>query len=422
MTNFLSLVRNILNEADASTPDVASTANTPNVPNDENEESQSAESLSGFLDSKYGALQSLWKTYFASQNFVMCSPSELKNLSYTVTSFKSRSTKTPDAFPDIESTFPLIDLAAMLYENVFKGKKRVEPNKADSTFNEFETRLTFQHKQNSNMKPLDYDPADTWARTVKSAYLSQSKNELGKLRLNEQPKEASIYQIILNLLTIRKNILLPKIAKLNKNVNAEPFIRDIMLKPWNLVTGKYAINDKRVSSLYDGVTVQQLVNVSLACYRLYLQQASLFVDEKNLNEKIKKNETKYNDFMTGTVQWSVQESLNPSFNTLVNFLLKEMVHPDIISSALADVESKKAADKEANKPKMFETGPNTNTFEYNFNNLQIASKQARLDEATNLIEQLENLANYIKTKEGRDILGGMAQIAKGLMFGVAPSR
>lgn len=58
-----------------------------------------------------------------------------------------------------------------------------------------------------------------------------------------------------------------------------------------------------------------------------------------------------------------------------------------------------------------------NKFQYNLSNLEAASKNFEVEQATNLLKQMEKLANYIKTKSSSDTLGRLAQASKGLSFG-----
>lgn len=380
-------------------------------------------------------LKTLWKNF---KNYKFCNEEELNIICANVVSFKPRSTKSPEKFSNIQDTFPLLDLIACLYEQNFKGKYNID--KAPDTYKTFKTRLEELFKTNKYPKPLDYNCLDPWAQSIKTDILSGSKQELGKLRLNDQPKPASIYELVFNLLAIRKKILFPKLTPELKMLNGQAVVDKIMLQPWSIVKGTSPINNEKIRSLYDDLTVREIVDVSLAAYKLFVQQAETFgvaiingIPDENL----------YKAFMgkggAKPVPWSIYQSqeqqtpINASFDQTFELINKQLLgennntdpdynrrmqdaaqQPQNPTQTQTQIENpQQASDTEL---KAFEIKPGE--FVYNFELIQQAKTKFKIVEASNLLKELEGLANYIKTKEQRDILGAINQIVGAMSLGV----
>ena len=260
------------------------TTTTPQPSTNQSEDAevkQEQANLFGFLTSTqtgyYSKLEQIWRSTF-SGIYKFCTPDELNSLCYNVATSLPRATKTPDKFPNLESIYPLLDLIAQLYE--FNFKKGSDNSTAGATYKKVIDNIAKQRGSNKNFKPLDYYAINPWVQSIKSAYLGTAKQELGKLRLEAQDKNSSIYQLIFNLLAIRKKGILPKLTAPIRTISGEGVIKNIMLEPWKLVSNKpYAINDQKLKVVYDDVINRELVNLSLAAYKLYQQQANSLLEK-----------------------------------------------------------------------------------------------------------------------------------------------
>ncbi len=478
MIDFDLMVRNILFEVDVTTttsqPSSTDTNSTP--------EQQEARNLTEFLTLpiNYTELKTLWSNTFNTSLFpFFANETELERVCSNAVVDLPRgggSGKVYTKFNNIESIFPVLDLIGLLYKRNFKSN--LNPQTAPKTYEEFKTKLTEQKQRNKAFKPLDYVPIDAWAQNIKSSYLSIAKDELGKLRLENEPETNSFYQTIFNFLAIRKKALMSRLSNSLRMANGQTVIDDILLKPWNIISGQYAIKDEKLKYVYDQLLVNQMVNLSLACYKLYKQQISTIVgDEKVQKLKLDKDPNYYIKFLgkgqkeAGEVPWPIEDqetnnsyetshepeinasmqvaSFDQAFELLTRELLDERKRgskkrkkypkpqpsssPDPVDNSSTEpnvdsaTASKTASEVEPNEttPEQTNSGENnnlkafeieTNNFVYSLKNLKQASTNFKIEEASELLEQLKMFANYIKTKDSssRDIMGGLTQIAKGL--------
>lgn len=429
MIDFELMVRNVLWE-DApqmgALPPASTTTNPPagtqsNNQNDTNQQSndsnqevteeealkQDTSSIYNFLkDTKHTELKKWWSDNF-NKEYLFCTTQELEVLCKAVTYSESRRTTTPEKFPKIENIYPLLDLIATLYVDVFKGtKKGASASESEQVYNKFKEHLNKQKQAKQNLKPLDYEAISTWARAVKSVVLGKSKTELGKLRLDDY-KNYSFYNVIFNLLAIRKKILFPKLSQGMRMANGAAIVDKILLEPWTITQGTFAINDSKIEALYDKLTVKEMVDVSIAMYKLFIQQS----ENISAAGKIPPDPKTYalfvgkgtNGDFTWTTSASTSTSPTESFNEIYDTLNRQLLSEDEGSS---DQQLNNTSEL---KPFQVEG----NNFKYTLGTLQSASK-AGLVEAQQLLEELERFATYIKTKEGRDIMGSLGKIAQGI--------
>ncbi len=438
MVEFDQMVRNILWEQDGQNAGAQPLATTPTATpatsTDEEDTKQDTSSIFGFLTTgspiPYNDLTTLWQKF---KNYKICTKDELNSLCYNVVSSKPRSTKTPEKFSNIEHIYPLLDLIATLYEQNFKGRTQANVATAPNTFKAFEERLKRQLQTNPNLKPLDYNALDPWAQSIKSALLTTSREELGKLRLSTQNDNSSIYQLIFNLLAIRKKAISPKLPLALKNLSGEGIVNAIMLEPWKLVSGNFAINDEKIKAVYDSTTVSELVSLSLAAYKLYTQQSESLIgtkDDKLYSLFIGKGGVK-------PVPWPIPVPVNASFDQTFELLNKQLlseagqsdvdtrtqaeimrdIRNNVNNSYLARQSSRYRSNANQAEQRAFETAAGSGQFKYDFKSIKEASTKFKIEEATNLLQQLQSFADFIKTKEGRDIVGGVTKIAQGLTLG-----
>jgi len=463
MIDFECIVENILTEAETTESNPVSNQQTqqPSNPTEENKNEDKnkdkdevvGNAISNFLindpSNPYNKLMSIWTKSFGPKGYTMCTKDELNSICYQVSYGSTRGTKAAENFPRIESNYPLLDLCSQLHQQAFKGKTKPDFTLAVKIVDSFIKKLQIQiDKNKGNMKPMDYVASDPWAQSVKQSALAKVQGELGKLRLESLPKDSSIYQIIFNLLSIRKKLMIPKLNPILKMVDGTKIVNDIMLAPWNLVSGKYAINDQKLKATYDDVTVQDLVNVSLAAYALYEQQTNINIGEEKANLLLKDSK-KYAEFLGGNkpavpMNWdvsatnptntqtdstnntnnqtAVNSSFDQSYELLSRQILKEMVPSSITdpydSREGSSKDNKANAEEKQQEPEEslpFKNKDGSST--YNLNHIREASTKYSIQEATNLLKQLQNLADYIKTKEGFS-LANLTGIFKGATLGV----
>lgn len=445
--DFESIVEKMLFELGPGTPTM-NNATSDDVVDDKKdnkaEDEAEKQGLAAFIKKQYQKIADAWANPNKSWNktYPLLSVDKIEPFCWNVIYGVKLSTTNVKAFDDIANIFPLLDLAAQLYDNNFKQTGNKDPQAAEATLKSFLDNLNKQRLT----RPFDYTPSHAWAKKLKEAAFATSKNELGKARVANLPKDLTIYGTLHELMEIRKKSIFPKLSTFAKNFNGEGILKSIMLKPWEIVSGKYTINDDKIKSLYDGATVQELVNLSLAAYNLYVQQAQSALGEEAATAL--KDSSMYTKFMGADANavpmiWKKpnvepeaqqNDSFDQSFELLYKQMLSEVTDPAIISRVKANVGRSAAARKtskfgslkpteketpeESKQPQAFETNKE-GEYLYSLDSIKKASAAPfKHPEAIELLKHFESLANYIKTKENRDILGGLTQLAKGLSLGV----
>lgn len=456
--DFESIVEKMLFELGPGTPTM-NNATSDDVVDDKKdnkaEDEAEKQGLAAFIKKQYQKIADAWANPNKSWNktYPLLSVDKIEPFCWNVIYGVKLSTTNVKAFDDIANIFPLLDLAAQLYDNNFKQTGNKDPQAAEATLKSFLDNLNKQRLT----RPFDYTPSHAWAKKLKEAAFATSKNELGKARVANLPKDLTIYGTLHELMEIRKKSIFPKLSTFAKNFNGEGILKSIMLKPWEIVSGKYTINDDKIKSLYDGATVQELVNLSLATYNLYVQQAQSALGEEAVTAL--KDSSMYTKFVGAdanavpmiwkkpNVEPEAQQnaSFDQSFELLYRQMLSEtsMGVPNPLgthnqgnqtttqSSPLANTDymnretppnedpSKPEKTEEVpTQPQAFQTGKE-GEYLYSLDSIKKASAAPfKHPEAIELLTHFESLANYIKTKENRDIIGGLTQIAKGMQ--VAP--
>jgi hypothetical protein len=327
MVNFEKIVETLLIEGESDDTTISS---------DVGLSKNQALSLQNFLKdvSIYQQLQGKFNEHYNQTNtFPMISQEELKQLGSIVADKSLRSTKGSQFFPKLEITYPLIDLLAELAK-VFKRGGEVaaadKPEEAIIVINAFYNNL----KNTPSKIPLDYQPINAWAQTVKQDYYSKQRGSLGQIRLSELPKELSIYGTIKHLLNLREQAVAFKYPK-EKIPNPKQFIADIFLKPNFYIRGEKAVpSDKTLREFYDDVTSDMLVGVSTAAYELFKQQALSHVgmDENTKTPKLKNEEQLYAIYIGATsdkasvVKWKefvTESNFNLLYRRINSLILTE---------------------------------------------------------------------------------------------------
>ena len=442
MIDFESIVENLLLEADpAQAPSVGTpaepatdAANEENDKSDNKDEDVENQNLANFVKNHYLDIQQAWANpnKLWNKTYPLRPIDKIDQLCWDVIYGVKLSTTNVKAFDDIANIFPLLDLTAQLYDNNFKKTGNKQQSAAEATLKGFLDNLNKQRLT----RPFDYTPSHAWAKKLKEAAFTTSKNELGKARVANLPKDLTIYGTLHELMEIRKKSIFPKLSTFAKTFNGEGILKSIMLKPWEIVSGKYTINDDKIKSLYDGATVQELVNLSLAAYNLYVQQAESALGEEAVTAL--KDSSMYTKFIGADANavpiiWkkpSVEQEAqqNDSFDQSFELLYKQMLseyNPNALPQAYRNIPiGNEKTDKEQNdkakepvQPQAFQTGKD-GEYLYSLDSIKKASAAPfKNPEALELLKHFESLANYIKTKENRDILGGLTQMAQSAMLG-----
>lgn len=439
MIDFNLMVRNILwerTDQDSSAQPPASNppVNTQTTPSDNNsgqqpdkkeekEEQEESSSLIQSLKSNTSKLKTAWGNQFNKENYPFPSEPELTKLVYDTRSANVGRIKSAEGFSKIEINFPLIDLIAQLYELRFKSTV-----KEKEKVNEEQIYQAFYSKLKNVKRPLEYKPNSAWAATLKSDLISISQGELGKLRIDDPSMDdLSIYGVVFKLLALRKKVLLPFLSDFTKKFNGQAEIDKIMLQPWGLVSGSSPINNQKIKDLYDDVTVKEMVDISLAAYKLYQQQCRVHgLEETNYSQYPsfigQKGAAPFQWLANNTTEETTQQ-INASFDVTLqrvySILLSEMVSPSIT----APYENRQSQNPEPEQTNSENSEPEQKEFQtkegflYSFTKIKEAANNFQNEEAASLVRELTNFANYIKTKEGGDILGGVSQLAK-TTFGI----
>ena len=436
MIDFESIVEDLLIEQNGS-PTTTDNAVVDNKKDNKAEDEEEKQGLAAFIKKQYQLIADAWAKPNKSWNktYPLLSVDKIEPFCWNVIYGVKLSTTNVKAFDDIANIFPLLDLAAQLYDNNFKQTGNKEPQAAEATLKSFLDNLNKQRLT----RPFDYTPSHAWAKKLKEAAFATSKNELGKARVANLPKDLTIYGTLHELMEIRKKSIFPKLSTFAKNFNGEGILKSIMIKPWEIVSGKYTINDDKIKSLYDGATVQELVNLSLAAYNLYVQQAQSALGEEAATAL--KDSSMYTKFMGADANavpmiWkkpNVEQEAQPttvqnaSFDQSFELLCRQMLSeadstvPEFMNRVTppnTDPSEPEKTEEASTQPQAFQTGKE-GEYLYSLDSIKKASAAPfKHPEAIELLKHFESLANYIKTKENRDILGGLTQMAQNMGLGV----
>lgn len=256
-------------------------------------EKQEARGLYEYLTttgrSKYSDFNEILAKKFAGV-FQSLTDQRLSQLCEHVAYASTRNVKDLTPLAGVNVFFPVLDLLATLHNKSFKG---AATNRTDADSTADQVKTNFEKQSSRLLYPLDYVPLNAWANVIKTAILSSTKNDLGKMRIDDINGNSSMYQVIMNLLSIRKKILLPKIPASILGVDGSSTLNTIFKQPWTLIEGKTPINDEKLRIIYDDITARELVDISRSAYVLYRQQISeafniynsIYGENKKLNFK-----------------------------------------------------------------------------------------------------------------------------------------
>ena len=365
----------------------------------DNQEEITAKGIVSFLKTKeHNRLDTdfklAFKNYFISGVAKYPVGPEFEKLIYTAAKNSLRDTEDPEAFPDIETIFPLLDLIALVKQTYTdtKGNEEIKQSALNGIYDQFIDRLK-HFATNPNLVPLDYNPKNPWAASVKKRYFDKrGKIDIGKLKL-ESMTTSSIYKAVMELLEHKRH---SRIRFFNKTIsigNAANYIDNILFHPDKYIQGHISFPDKKINLIYAGVTPDLLLDIAKNSWELFEQQ----IKEKQINVPDNEKPMLYQSFLKEGIveQLIVKESFVDNTFSLFCKILNE-----------AGVQN---GDVQA-------------TFvEGNFTIGNIIKYSNSNPAAKNLYNSLKILANHIKTEiEGIDLKGvarGVSQIAQGLSLG-----
>jgi len=286
MINFEHLVSSFLIELDTTTSSASGS----------NDSEADIDPLNAYLTSKYGEIQSAYKSKYPSNQLI--SQSELKNLTYNASNNSLRNVKGSQAFPTLIDNYPIIDLIAELsiyYKRTAKLDANQQKTQSDKVVKGFIDKLK---NPKTPGVPINFPATTAWAQLVRNSYLGNDKTQVGTMRLDDIPQAYSIMETIKALLTIRakKNKSLVKRVKettINYAVaEMNDRIKEIFTNPQYFIRGqKTPPTDEKMKQLYDDTTSTKLVDISLASFALFNNELTNYVGEVEEVEKIKRYQT-----------------------------------------------------------------------------------------------------------------------------------
>lgn len=302
MIDFNAVVNEVLLEAPVPAvpttttpaPSVPTTTTTPapsGSPDDIDKQG-----IEGFIDTNYKTLQTAFTTKYGN-DFIFASPEEVKLIAYTAMENCKRATKTSEPYPKFINIFPLLDLFGSLTKAYQKGSKLNDRTAiTNAELSNFLKKLT----DTKSKIPLDYNPTNPWAMSVKQQFLSGNKNaeSIGSLRLDTLNQNLPFYWIILDLVSFYKK---GKAVKLPSSYTGllqigDSFLTEILTKINSIISGTVLPKEEKLKNIYDAQLIQKLKDTSIAVYRLYQQQIGFHLSQDQI-ETMSKNEKAYAAFI-----------------------------------------------------------------------------------------------------------------------------
>ena len=399
----------------------------------------------------YQVLKKAFETHYNSQLFPFLTEEEFYDMAYNAANSVVRATKDSDKYPKIVNSYPLLDLFALLSNELKKGSQGNKET-AKSILDSFVERLL---DSNNPKIPLEYHPTNTWAKSVREDYVSETKQEIGKARLDTINPNYGIYATILQLLAIRRNAAKLKIP-VDKLPPANEFVKKIFFDPQVYVKGQKTLpSDDRLKLLYNDTSANLLLRIAMSAYALFKQQLNVTIGEENVRDEGKayaeflgdgtttpKRPMNWNghskEEKTTTTEPTPVTRIVSSFDNSLELLHKEIVNETELKTAAEIATGRFSSPEKVStepKPESEEKDQKLPTIMPPFKNKQgsyeytlgnINKFKTEVPAAKNLYNQLLNLANYIQQEAMKPdwyersvgAMSGATQIAKGLSLGV----
>lgn len=355
----------------------------------------------------------------------------------------SRGGINPKNLPGVQDWFPLFDLLCVLdtkVANLTSDSDREIESKTDEDFNKWEANV----KGATSSIPIEYRPISTQAKILQNKILQGAS--LGETRIEQMSnKDISFHagvEYLLETLTDMESPVLAGDSRIFPKKIADFFddsgkqiVHKILHNINGIISGSFAI-DKKIDEIFGHSTSTRLTNISLSFYKLFTRELNMAVNIF-LSPVSKTNVI---TLTTGTTATYYDACISVK-DQLIADIVKD---PNLYDMFIGDSDAKTVCDYETFldlyfrkyghdvktyyispvpalssdiKFKIDPKDPLKLTYDYSIKNLIVASK-SDYTEAANVYNLLTDLGNHIKTKSPKDILGGAAQIAGGLSFGV----
>jgi hypothetical protein len=324
-------------------------------------------------------------------------------------------------FVGVAEWLPILDLIAMLmgeWPTLSAPGKTIDDSKL--TYEAWEKHL----EQNHGFAPALYKPYSPAGFTI--ARDLTNKTDLGTLRVKDlttKSPKITLFALAKKLFDIRKQskfTFLPRAIVQKFDLEGDKILNHIMYNPWELTQGTYPIS-KELAEIYDHGIINMLVDVSTSMHRLYqaeLNKITVYAANNTstpmssaalntLNEFPKKitNNKDYYALFVGSE--NTQEAIVIDYQKWIQSVSTLTFTPT--SGTLTDIPPFKVDDKTQNLNYLYNAETLTNAAVGDY-------KEAKL-----VIEELEQVANYITQKEAGQKLDGATQMAKGLTLGAVPA-
>jgi hypothetical protein len=284
--------------------------------------------------------------------------------------------------------FPYIDFLTYVIQEAIKEQKPLL-TKFNTSDNDLLQRASaavdsyivhFKSKAIKNGWPLDYAPITPRATILQSDLRKRQYNSVvGQLALSNYASK-SLQEAIFGLLKARKIARDPN----NKAPNDSNYIQQLLLTPEKFAGGNVQI-PQDLRRLYDSVTAETLIQIGVAIKQF-------FESEKTLRQQ----------------QISAKKSSSAIETSIQQFFVNEPKDSDAFVWQIDN--------KAQTKPLMgILRAPSGLSGGYTIENIKKMSSKS--EHAANLYKQLENFANYTKTKEATDWAGvarGVQKVASSL--------
>jgi len=362
----------------------------------------------------------------------------------------SRGGVNPKNLPNVQDWFPLFDLLCVLDTKVAS----LTGSATDETDTQPEVdEWTKQVKNSPTNIPLDYVPLSPQAKILQNKILQGTS--LGEMRIDKLPDKtisfhACVEELLETMTGTESKILGNERRVMIKqfvdyfNLNGRGYVNKILHDVTGILSGSLAI-DKKLDEIFGHSASTKLVNLSLAFYKLFEKEVnlatSLFIAPVNPSLTLMTS--------TGTTisridkYLEIKDSVAASVATDINLYNLFIGNPKTPKASSIDYEPfinshfKKqgydnirgeydpawtsSSDKPSFKDKDVTSAADLElSYTYNIENLIIANK-GDYPEAKAIHSLLIDLGNQIKQKIPGNKLGGAAQIASGLSFGVPKS-
>jgi hypothetical protein len=287
MTDFSLMVKNILFEADVS--------NASNVFLRKNLLAEAVTSVPIIINLFYNPpnnfadkLESLYKTKYPDVPFPEQTVMEqiINEIAYQVT--RGRGTyEQAEKIPSFHEVVPILDLICLLEQQT-----KASPSDFNGAYNKFEK----QFKLATNNVPMHYEPIHFFVQNLQQSYIANKNKEIGRFRLlDDSYKRMSFYQVIMQLLKIRKTAMINVYPVSYLRTDGKAVLDKIFLEPWTIQKGTYRIPDEKLQRIYDHVAVTALTQTSIAAYQLFLHE--LQASAPAAFDKYKQNKELYAKYM-----------------------------------------------------------------------------------------------------------------------------